>query len=482
MQPLAAQGQTSQAPPMSTFARLAIAGRGPTPEQEDQRKLDLYKKEQDIVHQHKMEEQKAAAEAKAANPTGVARATSPTSLSRAKQLAKAGVTFKSADPAYADEDGNINVDELPDDMMLVPLQQNGKLVGYIPASQRQKIVRYNGQVHAIPEFDLTKDDASGGGGTTKGLANPGTVTATTDPATGQTTTTKRTPIIPGGGAGGAGTSGAGKAATTPAGAAAGKSAPGAKATPAKPTPTPPTPQGLPPLEADADGNVRIPASMGPPQVVAGANDLLNGRGIKEMSGTSKTKGLSEELARKYGWEQGLFTPKEKMQIGESTHFIDEFDKSDSLSTLEEGSFHRARIAQILAGAKEQGPMGTMGTIFASNTDDPKVKEFVRQYNQTVQTISGLRQITSPGRATEAAIQRLLADLPNPKTTNSVADAHARLGLLRDEINYAVKFGKWKQPDSARSSVKPPPKASEASGPVKWTRDAQGNPIPAPASP
>lgn len=168
---------------------------------ETQKALSIKKQQAQTAHDFKMAEIEEAAKAKAANPTGRASAISPTSVSRARDLAKNGMVFKAADPSAGDEDGNIDLDTLPDDMMLVPLQQNGKVVGYGVASQKQTHLRFNNQVVAVPALNQT-DTATMG--KTLGADKVATTTSSEkgiDANTGTTiTNTTRTPITPAGAA------------------------------------------------------------------------------------------------------------------------------------------------------------------------------------------------------------------------------------------------------------------------------------------
>ena len=64
------------------------------------------------------------------------------------------------------------------------------------------------------------------------------------------------------------------------------------------------------------------------------------------------------------------------------------------------------------------------------------------YNQLAGTISGLGQLTRGGRVTEATINRLVNELPNPMQSQSSADAKQRFRRLLSEISIAQQSGQF----------------------------------------
>lgn len=176
-----------------------------------------------------------------------------------------------------------------------------------------------------------------------------------------------------------------------------------------------------------------------PQVREAANQLLDGADKDKLP--AKVRMPASELARKYGWSQGKFTPKEQVMLRESTTFLEEASKNDlALSALDEGVTSRAQLSLITQNPDKQGFIGrTLSTTAAKNMS-PNQAEFIRMYNQLVGTISGLGQLVRSGRATEATIERLKSELPNPVTTKDSADAKLRLQRLLQEVNVAMQKG------------------------------------------
>jgi hypothetical protein len=190
----------------------------------------------------------------------------------------------------------------------------------------------------------------------------------------------------------------------------------------------------------------------------GANQLLDGQDVNKLP--AKTRDLSASLARNYGWEQGKFTPKEQVMLKESTTFIDDAIKNDAaLKVLDEGYFDRNKVAQVVDSVDSKGMLSRAITTAAAKNLTPSEAEFVRTYNQLVGTISGLGQLVRSGRATEATIERLKKELPNPLTTRDSADAKERLQRLRKEIDVAMEKGTFTG-GARRSSVATPPKPGE----------------------
>lgn len=142
------------------------------------REVDLYKAKAQIAHDYKVDEVKEAAKAKAQYPSGRASALKPISIEKARQLAEGGQMFEAADASMADESGNLDLKALPDDMMLIPLQINGHVVGYGVAEQAQKRLTFNNQVVAVPEFQQTE---AADKGTVLGAARVGTTSTSSEP-------------------------------------------------------------------------------------------------------------------------------------------------------------------------------------------------------------------------------------------------------------------------------------------------------------
>ena len=54
---------------------------------------------------------------------------------------------------------------------------------------------------------------------------------------------------------------------------------------------------------------------------------------------------------------------------------------------------------------------------------------------------GLRALVQTGRATQAQVDRIIAEFPNPYNTTSSEDAKERLKLVQNELRIAAESGK-----------------------------------------
>lgn len=236
----------------------------------------------------------------------------------------------------------------------------------------------------------------------------------------------RTPIAPGV------TTGTG---SKPTGAAPAPKTPTSKAAASVTPITSKLPSVPPPL--DGDGHIQQISGLNE-QVVENANQLLDGQDITKLP--QKVRTPAAELARKYGWEQGKFTPKEQTLLRESTTFLQSALNDPALAALDAGFTDRMQLAQVLKNPDKEGFIGgTASTLSAMNLD-PQQEAFVRMYNQLVGTISGLGQLVRGGRVTEATIERLKSELPNPTTTKDSADARRRIQRLLKEVDVAMQKG------------------------------------------
>lgn len=264
-------------------------------------------------------------------------------------------------------------------------------------------------------------------------AQVGRQSTTTDPF-GNVTTTVRRPIVGGGMAkasGGAARGGSGRSPAIP-----------------------------PPL--DADGHIQQVEGVNQ-QLIENANQLLDGQDITKLPQRARTGAAA--MARKYGWEQGKFTPKEQTQIREASTFIQQaLVDPDALSALDGDTMDRAQLAQVTANPDKQGFIGRTLTSAAAQNMSPQQTAFVQMYNQLVGTIAGLSKLVRPGGTTEAQIERLKSELPNPVTTKNSADARARLIRLQKEIDVAMakgNFGDLGAVDTSKkggrpNAISPPP--------------------------
>lgn len=179
-----------------------------------------------------------------------------------------------------------------------------------------------------------------------------------------------------------------------------------------------------PLTLDDSGHIPETANVNP-QVREFANQLIDDRDVDKIP--AKAKADAAALARQYGWEQGKFTPREQMQMRTATSFLNQLQSSPALSVLD--SFvSREKIASAM------NPHGGMiSNIAAMNLTAPEA-QFVREYNAAMGTVQGLSSITRAGRPTEAAVQRLKAELPNVLQSANSTDAKARIDQLLKEVN------------------------------------------------
>jgi hypothetical protein len=187
---------------------------------------------------------------------------------------------------------------------------------------------------------------------------------------------------------------------------------------------------LPPLDA----NGHIPSGGSNPQVTELANELLDGRDAKDIP--MKAKAPAEALARQYGWEQGAFTPKEKILINEAGAKLEQLRNSKSLDVLN-STESRLKIAQVLQSADKQGFVGRTSSALTAGALTPEEQEFVRDYNAAVGVISGLAPLTRGGRPTEASIARLMQEMPSVLQSSSASDAKQRIDQLLQEIKVAT---------------------------------------------
>lgn len=236
---------------------------------------------------------------------------------------------------------------------------------------------------------------------------------------------------------------------------------------------PDVPRGtLPPL--DADGHV--PPGVGNDLVRQYANNLLDGRDSKDIP-NPRARAAAEAMASQYGWSQGAFTPREKVQFQVATQFLHQLQDSKSLSVLD-SFMSREKIAHAM---KDPQKMNIFDRITAYNLTPPEA-DFLKLYNAALGTVQGLASITRSGRSTEAAVQRLKVELPNVFQSSSSADAKDRIEQLLKEANTALQtnpmsvkggpvsknapqIGQWKPPADAPAAPKEDGKALKADGKV-----------------
>lgn len=213
--------------------------------------------------------------------------------------------------------------------------------------------------------------------------------------------------------------------------------------------------GIPPSVAklpllDADGHIPT-GSLAHPLIREAANELLDGRDLKDIK-PAKIQTAASALARRFRnaegdvWEQGKFTPKEKMQLRISVKFIDQMLNDGSLKALDDSAWQRNLTEWSRSAPPPEKEKGVMDFVTgflrakASETRSPTQQLFKDDFNNIVATISGIRQLTQPGRPTEASVNRLMAELPNLITAKNSADGRLRLERLLAEIRTAIQKG------------------------------------------
>lgn len=432
---------------------------------DDQRQVSQYRKKVDIDKAAKIEEEKAKAAAKAVNPSGAIRLASPLSISEARNMAAAGTEFLNANGEPIDVKG------FDDTMQLVPVVQ-GHSVFYLPTSQRERTVTVGLKTYAVPVLEQT--NLPQGAGVELGASKTPTVRKTYDPTTGQTTTSTSTPATPGiEGRGGMGPAGAPPSAQPRTSAAPAQKATGAAGA-GKSTP------GAIPLTSD--GHIQQDWNGASPQVIEAANQLIDERDVDKIP--TKVRELGASLARKTGWFQGKFNPQQTSQMRNAVEFLDDMAKSPSLKVLDDEGSRLKLIPIISAGSGKPGTFAKIASEVASKRMTPAEADFVRQYNITAQALAGMASFTRGGnKATEAAINRLLTDLPNVMTSRDSKDGRERLNLLLTEAKRILQKGSFQEkdvPTGGGSKPSAPPKGASSTTPsgdvIKWTRDAQGKPI------
>lgn len=417
----------------------------------DKRELDKYKAKEGYLYDLKMKEDAAKAAAKAANPSGQPGSMRPgpaSSVRDARLLAKQG-------RVYNDIDNNpIDLNSLPDSMGLKLMAQGAKH-WYETFSPNSKVITVGNETYAINPMDV--EALGGGAGTDLGQHNVGSTSASTDPSTGQTTVTRRTP----------GTIGVAGRGTSPQG--GGAATQGSRRTSSR-LPGPPSADGVPSAQRvpplDKDDHIASGWTGAAPQVIEGANQLHDGKDMKEIGGTAKSKPLSEKLAREtWGWSQDKFTPLEKTQIGLATRYLNEAIESPSLKALDKSWIEQLPMLGA-SGEPKSTTARVLGKIASKHTS-PEQQEFLRIYRQLAGTISGIGKLSRGGRITEATVNRLLRELPNPDNTSNSKDAIERMKRLKDEVDSALSHDSFEQLVGGRTSAGTGAKKG-ISGPPKST--------------
>ncbi len=196
-------------------------------------------------------------------------------------------------------------------------------------------------------------------------------------------------------------------------------------------------------QLDADGHIPANTSNANPQIIEFANQLLDDRDVDKIP--AKAKAPAAALARQYGWAQGKFTPKELGQIRVASTMVNAAANNAALSIFDNTPMLSGlKTAAIAHGGASKGMLGALAARMATDSATPQEMEYARMYNQLVGTISGLGPTLRSKGMTEATVERLINELPNPLTTQSSADAKEKLKRIQDEINVAMQKGKFSE--------------------------------------
>lgn len=204
----------------------------------------------------------------------------------------------------------------------------------------------------------------------------------------------------------------------------------------------------PDAQAQLDANGHIPEGTANPQLIQAANQLLDGMDLGKLQLPQRDKQAAAELASKYGWRQGAFTPRELSLVEESRSLIRQI-KSDPKafeSVYKANPLKRGLIAHLISTKGAESFMGAMAKAVSSAALSQDDVNFIQTYRQLLGRIQGIAQLTrGSGRPTEAAIQRMIGELPDPMIVQSPEQARHSFELIEDEIDTALKAVKTKAP-------------------------------------
>lgn len=327
-----------------------------------------------------------------------------------------------AGKVYADSEGNpIDVSKIPEGMFLLPIFSGGGKEYYELATDKMRYESAGNQRLAQPAIGGPNPNAPSIGLVRVPVERSST---TTDPFGVTSTTSSRTTPV-----------------TTPARvigdkqevrspAPRSRTSTGVGNTPSKGRVSPTSPRKL-----DATGH--IPLNAGNPMLVQAANSLIDGMDVEKIPIPQRDRAGAMKLASEYGWAgQGTFTPQQKVLINEAGAKLQQLATTPFLSVLDNPS-SRAKIATVLSASDPKS--GTIHNLVASQiaqTLTPQEQGFIRAYNAAVGVISGLGPLTRGNRATEAAVNRLMIELPSILQSASSEDAKLRVQQLLQEIEVA----------------------------------------------
>jgi hypothetical protein len=402
----------------------------------DKRELDMYTAKQKALYEQKMDLEEAKAKARAANPT-VSRY-SPKILGDELPPDAVDVRNQPITPDKAPHgtvwttfDGGQHFLQVSDDYVF-------KTVGNIMGLYSKRTGEF---IRPVGE----------------GPVNLGSTTKTTDPATGQTTTSVRTPKT---------AASAGSLPTPP------SSAPSAKpSATAAPTGGGTTPRKAPAAASakasdvtlDKDGLIPADTKGYSPQVIEGANQLIQDRDVDKIP--AKTRELSAALARQAGWFQGKWTPQDESRISQTKTFLEKLRDSDTLKVLDSSAWNRFWVSRAnKPESKSAGILADIGEFTTAKaakglTEDEA--KFNALNNQLVSVAAGVSTLTRAGRATNAMIDSIRREMPNVLSTKDSKDAKRRINNLLQEIDNAHKIGVGGAAQRRGGGLEKPPSAKAA---------------------
>ena len=188
------------------------------------------------------------------------------------------------------------------------------------------------------------------------------------------------------------------------------------------------------------------------QLREAANQLLDGVAMKDVTIPTRDKPAAESLARKYGWDQGAFLPREIIQLNNAEQFLDSaLNSKKFMNALNEGVASSVKTSMATADPSKEGVFGRGVQAWASKGLNPNEQEYRRLSNNMLGTIAGLSSILRSGRATEGLINRLKLELPNVMTSSNSKDAKQQILNIKKEIDLALRKSSVRRVDKDTQS-------------------------------
>lgn len=194
------------------------------------------------------------------------------------------------------------------------------------------------------------------------------------------------------------------------------------------------------LPLDATGHIPANAPYNA-SLIGAANQLIDGMDIAKLTIPQKAKEAASNLARTYGWGgQGMFTPREALQLKEGASFLSMMANSPTLKVLDNGFFSNIPMTGSSSDPAKEGFFGKLLTNAAARNQTPEQQKFMDLYRQLDAMAIGLRALVQTGRGTQKQTDLLISELPNPYNTPNSEDAKRRLALVQKELEIASKTG------------------------------------------